>query len=264
MKLPIYQVDAFTDVVFGGNPAAVVPLTSWLDDATMQGIAMENNLSETAFIVQDGDGYAIRWFTPTTEVGLCGHATLASAHVVLERLEPDLSAVTFMTRRHGTVSVARKDEHLSITFPRFRPQQRDDGEEIVASLGAAPESLLFAHDNWFAVYGSEAEVGGLSPDFVAMKACAEFGVIATAPGNDDIHFVSRYFVPSAGVDEDPVTGSTHCALIPYWAERLGVREMNARQISARGGRLVCTDDPDVDRVRIAGASHLYLEGTINI
>lgn len=272
MKLPIFQVDAFTDTVFGGNPAAVVPLDSWLSDATLKAIANENNLSETAFLVREEGGYAIRWFTPAIEVPLCGHATLASAHVVVEHLEPGASEVRLRTREHGDVNVVRDRQFLAIEFPRFPPVAREPDERVVGCLRSDPEELLFAHDNWFAVYEREADVLALKPDFGLMKECVAHGVIATAPGSwpkaangsDGYHFCSRYFVPAAGIDEDPVTGSAHCALTPYWAERLGEPHLSARQVSARGGKLLCVDDPDRDRIRIAGQSRLYMKGTIEV
>lgn len=267
MQLQIFQVDAFTDTVFTGNPAAVVPLETWLPDAVLQGIALENNLSETAFVVPVDGKYELRWFTPAVEVPLCGHATLASAFVVLTKLEPGREEVTFMTRHHGDITVCKDRQYLSLDLPRHPPQEREADPRVVEALGRAPEKLRLAHDNWFAVYPDVDTVAALSPDYRLMKQVVDHGVIATARSawpEDGAHFVSRYFVPSCGIDEDPVTGSAHCALVPYWAEQLGLEHLTARQISPRGGLLVCVDDAERGRVRVAGKAVLYLEGSIQV
>jgi PhzF family phenazine biosynthesis protein len=260
MKLRLFQVDAFASRVFAGNPAAVVPLERWLDDATLQAIATENNLSETAFIVGGGGDYRIRWMTPAAEIDLCGHATLASAFVVFRFLEPGRSEVNFRSRS-GQLRVEAEGERLALDFPA-RPPRPLSGIEGAAkdALGRSPESVLEARD-LMAVFESEADVRSLVPDMARLAAFGRTGVIATAPGSD-CDFVSRFFAPSVGVPEDPVTGSAHCTLVPYWAKRLGRSSLFARQVSARGGELWCEDRGA--RVRIAGRAVLYLEGTIEL
>ena len=261
MRLPIYQVDAFTEKLFGGNPAAICPLEAWLPDATMQAIAAENNLSETAFFVREGGNYALRWFTPTVEVDLCGHATLASAHVIFRCLEPQRQSVTFRTQRAGNLTVERREGELVMDFPArpASPAQAPGG--LICALGGAPREMLRARDH-LAVYGSAAEVAALKPDFTALARVDCFAVIATAPGANGADFVSRFFAPSQGIDEDPATGSSHSTLVPYWANRLGKSELQARQISPRGGAFSCTLAGD--RVRIGGRAVLYLEGQITL
>ena len=261
MRLPLYQVDAFTDHVFGGNPAGIVPLERWLPDATMQAIAAENNLAETAFFVREAEGYALRWFTPTVEVDLCGHATLASAHVIFERLEPKCDAIDFRTMKAGTLTVARSGNELVMDFPARPPRPIDAPPALEAALGKRPVAVLAARD-LLAVYETERDVAALRPDFEAIRRLDAFAVIVTAPGEREIDFVSRFFAPSQGVPEDPVTGSAHCTLIPYWAERLGKMRLRARQVSARVGDLTC--EMKGDRVAIAGKCVLYLEGTIRV
>lgn len=260
MRLPIYQVDAFTDRLFGGNPAAVCPLDGWLPDETMQAIAAENNLAETAFFVREGSDYALRWFTPTVEVDLCGHATLASAYVIFRFIEPRRETVSFRTLRAGTLAVTRRSEMLIMDFPA-RPAVRVEASPgLIGALGAMPREVLRARDHLI-VYDSAAEVAALAPDFVALTNADCWAAIATAPGDGGIDFVSRFFAPAQGVPEDPVTGSSHCTLVPYWAERLGKTELEARQLSRRGGALRCTLCGD--RVSIAGRAILYLEGQIS-
>jgi PhzF family phenazine biosynthesis protein len=259
MKLPLYQVDAFSAQSFGGNPAAVVPLERWLDDRTLQAIAGENNLAETAFFVREPGGYRIRWFTPQVEVDLCGHATLAAAHVLFEHLESGLGEIAFASRS-GTLRVVQQGGRLALDFPAMPGARRDPPAGLAEALGGAPRELLAAMD-WMAVFETEAEVRALRPDFRALAAYETRGVIATAPGND-VDFVSRFFAPRVGVDEDPVTGSAHCMLVPFWAGRLERSSLRARQISARGGELWC--ELKGDRVQIAGHAALYLQGTITI
>ena len=261
MRIPIYQVDAFTSRLFGGNPAAVCPLTDWLPDATMQAIAAENNLAETAFFVPRGEGYLLRWFTPTVEVELCGHATLASAFVVTRIIDPERRSVRFETLQAGTLEVTRDGDLLALDFPSWPPEAEAADPRILEALGTAPPSGLVARGRTLAVYDRAQDVAALRPDFAALRRIPEANVIATAPG-DDVDFVSRYFAPNHGVDEDPVTGSSHCVLIPYWAARLGKELLTARQVSARGGELLCTLRGD--RVTIAGRAVLYLEGTITV
>jgi PhzF family phenazine biosynthesis protein len=260
-ELSIYQVDAFTDDVFGGNPAAVVLLQDWLPDAVLQRIAAENNLAETAFLVPERDFYHLRWFTPKLEVDLCGHATLAAAQVVFEMLYPGRRSVSFLTRKSGTLTVTIQGDRLSMDFPA-RPAERAPAPAGLAeALGAEPVETWAAR-KLMCVFETEGQVKALDPDFRKVAALDCFGVIATAPGNGGIDFVSRYFAPHAGIDEDPVTGSAHCTLVPYWSRRLGKTRLEARQISARGGRLTCEDRGE--RVTLAGRAVLYLEGRIFI
>lgn len=260
MRLPIYQVDAFTDRIFAGNPAAVVPLAEWLPDATLQAIAAENNLAETAFFLPRGEGYALRWFTPMVEVDLCGHATLASAHVIFRFIAPERRRVAFETEKAGTLIVTRHGDELAMDFPAWPPKPEEAPPGLAVALGRNPGELLASRD-WFAVYEREADIAAIKPDFAALRRL-DRAVIITAPGSDGVDFVSRFFAPWAGIDEDPVTGSAHCQLIPYWAKRLGKTRLSARQISPRGGALSCALEGD--RVTIAGQARLYLEGTITV
>src|SRR6266436_5971043 len=225
MRIPLYQVDAFTSRLFGGNPAAVCPLQQWLPDATMQGIAAENNLAETAFFVPQGDGYLLRWFTPTVEVELCGHATLASGYVVTQILAPERRSVTFDTLKAGPLEVARDGDLLEMDFPSWPPEPQAADPRILTALGLAPARSLVARGRTLAVYDRAEEVAALQPDFAAMRRVPGADAIATAPGRDGADFVSRYFAPNHGVDEDPVTGSAHCVLTPYWAARLGKEQL---------------------------------------
>jgi predicted PhzF superfamily epimerase YddE/YHI9 len=261
MHLPIYQVDAFAEKLFGGNPAAICPLTEWLPDATMQAIAAENNLAETAFFVREGADYALRWFTPAVEVDLCGHATLASAHVVFSFLEPGRERVNFRTLKAGTLTVARHGDMLMMDFPARPAAAVEPPPGLLAALGGSPREVLKARDH-MVVYGSAAEVAALKPDFAALGRLDCWAAIATAPGEDGTDFVSRFFAPRQGIDEDPATGSSHCTLVPYWAARLGKRELKARQLSRRVGTLTCALNGD--RVAIGGRTVLYLEGKITV
>lgn len=261
-QIPLYQIDAFTDELFRGNPAAVCPLEAWLPDPLMQSIAAENNLSETAFFVPRSDGaYELRWFTPACEIDLCGHATLASAVALFEELGYDDDRITFHSPRSGRLEVARVGDKLELDFPARRPEPVGPDPQLAVALGRAPVQLWRA-DRFLAVYESEADVRALTPDFAALADIRDT-VVATAPADDDgIDFVSRFFAPSKGVDEDPVTGSAHCVLTPYWADRLGKTELRARQISTRGGELWCRDSGD--RVQIAGRGAIYLTGSIRL
>jgi predicted PhzF superfamily epimerase YddE/YHI9 len=261
MRLPIYQVDAFTDSLFGGNPAAVCPLEAWLPEKTMQAIAAENNLAETAFFVREGTDYALRWFTPTVEVDLCGHATLAAGEIVFRFIEPERDSVSFRTMNAGTLMVRRSGEMLALDFPARPAVPVDPPPGLVAALGGAPREVLRARDH-LVVYGSAAEVAALDPDPAALAKVDCWAAIVTAPGEDRIDFVSRFFAPAQGVPEDPVTGSSHCTLVPYWAERLGKAKLEARQLSRRGGALSCALNGD--RVTIAGRAVLYLQGQIEL
>jgi len=258
MELPIYQVDAFASRVFAGNPAAVCPLDDWLSDATMQAIASENNLSETAFFVRTGPAnFDLRWFTPAIEIDLCGHATLGSAFVIASYLEPALTEICFQSRS-GPLTVTRDGEVFIMDFPVRRPQRMADDPQVAAALGTAPTEV-WCDKNIMAVFATQAEVADLAPDMAAVAALESGGVIATASG-EDCDFVSRYFAPKAGIPEDPVTGSAHCELTPYWAECLGRAKLNAKQISTRGGELMV--ELHDERVLISGRVVPYMEGRI--
>jgi len=261
MRLPIYQVDAFTDSLFGGNPAAVCPLEAWLPDATMQAIAAENNLSETAFFIPQGGDYALRWFTPTVEVDLCGHATLASGHVVFSFIEPERDGVNFHTVKAGMLKVDRRGDMLVMDFPARPAASCAAPPSLLAVLGGTPRAVLCARD-YLIVYDSAAEIAALAPDMAALAKVDCWAAIITAPGENGVDFVSRFFAPARGVPEDPVTGSAHCTLVPYWATRLNKTELEARQISRRGGALRCTLNGD--RVGIGGRAVVYLEGKIEL
>jgi len=257
MELPIYQVDAFASRAFAGNPAAVCPLERWLPDELLQNIGLENNLSETAFFVREGDAYHLRWFTPTREVDLCGHATLASAHVLFHELGHEGDVVRFQSRS-GPLSVGRDGERLVLDFPARPGEACEAPEEIVSALGATPVEFLRA-PYWLAIFEDEAAVRALEPNFRALKGLGN--LIASAPGSD-VDFVSRFFAPESGVDEDPVTGSAHCTSGPYWAERLGKTTLRARQISQRTGEVEC--EVQGERVLIGGHATLYMRGTIYV
>lgn len=259
MKLRIYQVDAFAERVFEGNPAAVVPLESWPADRLLQSIASENNLSETAYFVPLDHGYELRWFTPEAEVDLCGHATLASAHVLFFHLGHQGSEIAFETRS-GRLTVRRAPGGLTMDFPAIESEETVVPEDLVAGLGAEPVTVLAAPD-YIAVYQSEAQIRALAPDFARLKKLDRRGVLATAPG-DHHDFVSRCFFPKLGVDEDPVTGSAHCKLAPYWASRLGRTQLVGRQISPRGGTVKCRVEGE--RVQLTGRSVDYLIGDIDL
>jgi PhzF family phenazine biosynthesis protein len=258
MRIPIFQVDAFASEVFRGNPAALCPLDRWLDDSTMQSIAAENNLPETAFFVREGEGYRLRWFTPTVEVELCGHATLAAGWLVLGRLETGRAAVAFATRS-GTLEVRRADDgSVELDLPALPATAMAAPPALAQGLGVAPRETLRAA-NWLAVLEDEDQVRRVTPDFATLATLHPYGVIVTAAGRG-CDFVSRFFGPSFGIPEDPVTGSAHCTLTPFWAARLGKRLLRARQVSKRGGELACEDRGD--RVRLGGRCALYLEGEI--
>jgi PhzF family phenazine biosynthesis protein len=258
-KLSIFQVDAFAERLFEGNPAAVVPLERWLPDSLLQAIALENNLSETAFFVRQGDAYQLRWFTPEAEVDLCGHATLASAHVLFEHLGHEGPRVRFLSRS-GELKVEKSEQGLTLDFPAIRPEPMEMLEAIIEGLGAEPVALLAAPD-YVAVFEHEDQVRALKPDSALLRRLDRRGVLATAPG-EAFDFVSRCFFPKLKVDEDPVTGSAHCKLVPYWAERLGKNKLVARQASERGGALYC--ELSGDRVLLTGRAIDYLHGAIHI
>ena len=259
MKLRLYHIDAFTDRLFGGNPAAVVIMDRWLPDAVLQAIAAENNLAETAFVIPHEEPIALRWFTPTIEMDLCGHATLAAAHVLLAEHCASQSTIRFATRS-GVLAVSRAGELLSLDFPARPGKRIEVSEALVSALGARPREAHLARD-LLTIFDSEEEIRALRPDFERVARLDAFAVIVSAPGRE-VDFVSRFFAPRAGVPEDPVTGSAHCTLVPYWAARLGKRELTARQLSARGGELVCALHGE--RVAIAGKTVEYLRGEIEI
>mgnify|MGYP001178251407 CR=1 FL=1 len=258
MRLKMYQVDAFASEVFEGNPAAICPLDDWLPDATMQSIALENNLAETAFFIPKGDGYRLRWFTPGTEVDLCGHATLATAFIVFRFLRPELSKVAFDTKS-GRLTVERDGDWLTLDFPSRPPEAVAPCGGLLAALGGNPEEVHASRD-YMIVYNSADEIRALKPNMNGLMDLDRFAVIVTAPGDGGCDFVSRFFAPAHGVPEDPVTGSAHCTLVPYWAARLGKTELLARQVSPRGGELRC--QLTGDRVRMSGKGVLYLTGEI--
>ena len=253
----LYQVDAFTDEVFGGNPAAVCPMQEWLPDETLQHIAAENNLSETAFFVPQGEGFQLRWFTPIAEINLCGHATLASAFVLFEVLDYRNDVARFFTQS-GELRVTRQGSAFQLDFPAQWPGPAERDDRMTAVLGKEPLAVHKAH-HWLAVYASVKDILALEPDFETMKKLDAFSVIATAPG-EDCGFVSRTFVPKMGIPEDPVTGASHCLLTPYWTERLDEAKILARQLSKRGGELVC--ELKDDRVLITGKAVLYMKAEI--
>lgn len=254
----IYQVDAFTGKLFAGNPAAVVPLDRWLPEETMQAIAMENNLSETAFFVPRGGGFQLRWFTPAVEVDLCGHATLASAHVLFNHLDFAGDRIEFHTRS-GQLDVARSENGYVMNFPADQVAPAEVPPALIEGLNAAPLEVYQGREDYLVVFETQSNVAELQPDFSRLKALGGRGVIVTAPGYV-VDFISRGFFPNAGVDEDPVTGSAHTTLTPYWTKRLDKKTMTARQISARGGELQCTLKGD--RVELAGQAVTYLQGKI--
>ncbi len=260
--LPIYQVDAFTDQLFGGNPAAVIPLKSWLSDDVMQKIAAENNLSETAFFTQiNNTTFELRWFTPAYEIDLCGHATLATAHIIYSELGYNESSITFKTLKAGNLEVTRSNDLYVLNFPSRIPEPFTAPQELISAIGnIQPIEVLKSRDFMF-VYENENIVKNLTPDFSAIAKITKKGVIATSKG-DNIDFVSRFFIPGAGIDEDPVTGSSHCNLIPYWAEKLQKNKLVALQISERIGKLYCENKNE--RVLMAGNAITYLKGFIYI
>ena len=259
MKLDIYQIDAFASRPFTGNPAAVVPLESWLPDDVMLNIAMENNLAETAYFVPNGEGYDLKWFTPTVEMDLCGHATLASAYLIFEVLGADKTKLSFHTRS-GELTVEKKDGRYELDFPARPATAVDAPAGLIEAIGAEPTEILKSRD-YMLVYESEADILAIKPDFNSLMRINTHAVIVTAPGEGS-DFVSRFFAPEVGVPEDPVTGSAHCTLIPYWAERLGKNELFARQVSQRGGEIHC--ELIGDRVKMAGDAVLYLKGEIYV
>jgi PhzF family phenazine biosynthesis protein len=259
MKSALYHIDAFSSRVFSGNPAGVCPLETWLEDSEMQNIAAENNLPETAFFVKNGDVYDLRWFTPTVEVDLCGHATLASAFVIINYMDPSTPEVVFSTRS-GELRVKKENNLFVMDFPSQPPVPCDAPGDLVAGLDIKPKEVLKSED-YLVVLEDEEDVRNLVPDFERLKRVDLRGIIVTAPGSD-ADFVSRFFGPRVGINEDPVTGSSHCTLIPYWSKRLGRKKLHALQLSTRGGELSC--EMLKGRVLIAGECVLYMQGTISL
>ena len=259
MKIPIYQVDAFTSNLFGGNPAAVCPLTEWIDPGLMQNIAAENNLSETAFFVKKNDLYELRWFTPEIEVDLCGHATLATGHVLFNHLGYAEKEIRFETKS-GRLTVTRSDDFISLDFPARPPEKADPPDRLIEGLGKKPLEVYKSRD-YLALFETEKEVLSIQPDFKILEKLDALGIIITTRG-DTSDFVSRFFAPGAGINEDPVTGSAHTTLVPFWANRLNKTQFHAFQISKRGGELFC--QLVGDRVLISSKAKTYLTGEIEI
>jgi len=261
MKLTIYQVDAFAEKVFEGNPAAVVPLEEWLEDDLMQKIAMENNLSETAFFVKTDRGFHLRWFTPEYEIDLCGHATLASAYVIKNFVEPHLAKINFTTQKAGILKAMAKDGMYTLDFPSRMPQSCDAPGLVLKSLNLLTAVEILKSRDYFVVLPNEEAVMNCEPDFTLMKELDALGVIVTAKGQS-VDVVSRCFYPGLGVQEEPVTGSAHCNVVPYWSEKLGKTRLYCKQLSQRGGDLHC--ELDGDRVLMSGKCILYMQGEIDV
>ena len=259
MEIKIYQVDAFADNTFEGNPAAVCPLDEWISDELLQKIAEENNLSETAFFVAEDKGYSLRWFTPEDEVDLCGHATLAAAHVLFQHLGYVKESILFYTKS-GTLEVGRSDSGYSMSFPASDPETIDTPAVLEEALGVVPTKTLVAFD-YIVVLDSESQVRSISPDFIKLQTLDYRGVVVTAPG-DEVDFVSRCFFPKLRVNEDPVTGSAHCELAPYWAAKLSRNKLIGRQLSQRTRMVQC--EVIGDRVILVGNAVDYMSGTVSI
>ena len=261
MKLLIYQIDAFTDKIFSGNPAAVIPLDAWIDDKLMQQIAEENNLAETVFFVPKADGFHIRWFTPELEIDLCGHATLAAAFVLFEMLGYKKNTITFYSQS-GLLKVARDGAYIAMDFPSWKPERLTDyPEELIKGLGITGHLGVYKNRDYIIELETEKDIIAVSPDFNLLNKIDVIGIIVTAPGiNCD--FVSRFFAPNCGVPEDPVTGSAHSQLIPFWSEKLNKHKLHALQLSKRGGALWC--EQKGDRVIMKGLCVFYMKGEISI
>jgi PhzF family phenazine biosynthesis protein len=260
MNITQYVIDAFASKPFTGNPAAVCLLESWLDDTMMQNIAMENNLAESAFVVRVQDNFHIRWFTPTVEVDLCGHATLASAHAIFQYKSYPLNEISFSSRS-GILKVRKENDLLVLNFPIDKLKTSSLPQDILEGVGGKASEIYRGTSDYILVFSSEKEIRDLSPDFTAVANANARGIIVTAQG-EHCDFVSRFFAPQSGINEDPVTGSAHTSLIPYWSKRLAKKELTARQLSKRGGDLFCKDLGD--RVEIAGKAITYLSGEINV
>lgn len=259
MNIAIYQLDAFTDKLFSGNPAAVCPLDSWLPDHLLQSIAAENNLSETAFFVPQGSDFSLRWFTPTKEVDLCGHATLASAYVIFNYLKPELETIKFLSAS-GPLTVEKVGDNIQLNFPALTIERLEVSQKLIEAVKVQPIEAYRSKD-YLIVLDNEEQIISFQPDFNKLNELDTRGVIITAPGNTS-DFVSRFFAPKVGVLEDPVTGSAHCILTPYWAKRLGKNTLYAKQLSKRGGEIICTLEND--RVLLQGKAMPYLQGMITI
>jgi PhzF family phenazine biosynthesis protein len=260
MKIKLFQIDAFTDRVFGGNPAGVCPLDSWLPDTLMQQIAMENNQAETAFFVRSKTGFDIRWFTPGVEVDLCGHATLSAAFVIFQ-LELISGRIVEFNSRSGILRVTKDGDFLTLDFPADEYIKVDAPDNLVAGMGLAPVEVYKGKTDYMLVYSTSDEIEDLKPNLAKISEIPARGIIATAPGKD-VDFVSRFFAPQSGIPEDPVTGSAHTTLTPYWAARLGRTELSARQLSKRRGSLRCRLVGD--RVEISGQARFYMAGEIDL
>lgn len=262
MKITLYQIDAFTESVFEGNPAAVCILDNWIDAHLMQRISAENNLSETAFAVKKNNTYEIRWFTPTVEIDLCGHATLATAFILFRYIETNETSIEFYSHRSGVLNVRLEtNENLTLNFPQSIATKTEENTALNKALGKAPKETYKSTFDYMLVYDSQKEIEALQPDLSALSKIKTRGVMVTAPG-DSVDFVSRFFAPASGIDEDPVTGSAHCTLTPYWNNKLEKNTLIAKQISKRGGDLIC--QLDGDRVKISGKCALYMIGEIHI
>lgn len=260
-KIKLYQIDAFTDKVFGGNPAAVCVLDNWLEAATMQQIAAENNLAETAFVVAKGDAYEIRWFTPTVEVDLCGHATLASAYVLFKYYQHPSSKINLYSYRSGHLSATKQAEELTLDFPVDSYAEIEVPQALIAAFKLKPKAAFKGKTDFMLIYENQQEIESMHPDLKLVESVGGRGVIVSAPGNE-VDFVSRFFAPQVGITEDPVTGSAHTTLTPYWSQQLGKMVLTAKQLSKRQGSLTC--ELAGDRVKITGTAVTYLTGEIEI
>lgn len=261
MELTLYQIDAFTDELFKGNPAAVMLLNKWLPDEVMQNIAAENNLAETAFVLETNNQFEIRWFTPEVEVDLCGHATLASAYVLFSENRIAGETIEFQSARSGKLTVTKLGEELTLDFPADEISKYDIPSELKDAFGYLPSSVYKGKTDFLFEFKDENEILNLNPDLKKIKAAGGRGVIATAPGID-VDFVSRFFAPQSGIDEDPVTGSSHTSLTPFWSNKLKKEKLTAKQLSKRGGQLTC--ELKNDRVLISGKAKIYLKGSVYI
>jgi PhzF family phenazine biosynthesis protein len=261
MNLTVYHVDAFAEKIFQGNPAAVIPLEEWPEDELMQKIAMENNLSETAFFVKTEEGYHLRWFTPEYEIDLCGHATLASAYVIKNFLEPHLAEINFSTQKAGVLKAFAADGVYTLDFPSRKPQPCTVPDKLLLSVGVSTVVEVLRSRDYFIVLPDEEAVKNIEPDYTLMKELDTIGVVVTAKGQS-ADVVSRCFYPGAGIPEDPVTGSAHCNIVPYWSEKLGKVKLFCKQLSPRGGDLQC--ELKGDRVLMSGKCVLYLVGEITL
>ena len=262
MKLKIFQIDAFTDKKYSGNPAAVCILNEWISDELMQNIAGENNLAETSFAVKKDNVFEIRWFTPATEVDLCGHATLATAYVLFEHYSVETNKIEFYSPHSGVLTVEKeKNEYLTLDFPTDNLEETQPSEKLIEALGKNPDKTLKGKTDYLLIYSSQKEIEEIEPDFTTLAKLDGRGIIVSAKGNE-VDFVSRFFAPQSGINEDPVTGSAHTSLIPYWSKELNKTKLTAKQLSKRGGNLLC--EYLGDRVKISGKAVLYMIGEIEI